>query len=78
MYQRLSIGVESQEGVQKKLEEDFLEGKSNAATAGSGDAIATEREVVEFVKKFREAVKVAYLRRERKARWDEGKVGGWR
>jgi hypothetical protein len=34
--------------------------------------------VGEFVRRLREAKKVAYLRRERKDRWDDGRVGGWR
>jgi hypothetical protein len=40
--------------------------------------VAAEREVAEFVRTFREARVLAYLRRERKERWDEGRVGGWR
>ena len=28
--------------------------------------------------KYKEAKKVYYSRRERKERWDEGRVGGWR
>lgn len=40
--------------------------------------IASEREVSEFVRRVREARRVAYLRRERKERWDEGRIGGLR
>jgi hypothetical protein len=35
-------------------------------------------EAAEWVRRFREAKKVYYSRRERKERWDEGRVGGWR
>lgn len=55
-----------------------MERKDNSNGGEEGRDMATEREVVDFVKRYREAVKVAYLRRERKARWDEGRVSGWR
>jgi hypothetical protein len=50
------------------LEESFLEENGSAS----------EREVAEYVKRVREARRCAYLRRERKRRWDEGRVGGLR
>jgi hypothetical protein len=34
--------------------------------------------VTDFVRRLREGRKIAYLRAERKERWDEGRVGGWR
>ena len=37
-----------------------------------------DREVADWVRSFRDARKVYYLRREGKERWDEGRVGGWR
>ncbi|KAH7414115.1 hypothetical protein DE146DRAFT_707929 [Phaeosphaeria sp. MPI-PUGE-AT-0046c] len=70
MYQRLSAAVGEQEALCRGLEESFLEGE--------GGAVASEREVAEFVRRYREGRKVAYLRAERKERWDEGRVGGWR
>jgi len=69
LYQRLSSGVQEQEMVCRALEESFLEGDGGTAT---------EREAAEWVRRFREAKKVYYSRRERKERWDEGRVGGWR
>ncbi|KAL8419418.1 hypothetical protein RB594_002587 [Gaeumannomyces avenae] len=42
------------------------------------DAPATERETLDWVRQYREARKLLYLRQERKERWDEGRVGGWR
>jgi hypothetical protein len=69
LYQRLSQGVQEQEMVCRALEESFLEGDGG---------VATEREVAEWVRRYREAKKVYYSRRERKERWDEGRVGGWR
>jgi hypothetical protein len=53
------------------MEESFLEGE------GEGIA-ATEREVTDWVRRYREAKVQFYLRQERKQRWDEGRVGGWR
>jgi len=71
LYQRLNQGVLEQEGVCVALEESFLE--------GSGDGSqATEREVGDWVRRYREAKKLYYQRQERKDRWDEGRVGGWR
>ncbi|KAH6615089.1 hypothetical protein C7974DRAFT_320301 [Boeremia exigua] len=73
LYQRLSAAVGEQEALCRGLEESFLEGE------GVGhDAIASEREVMDFVRRIREGRKIAYLRAERKERWDEGRVGGWR
>ncbi|KAI9696592.1 MAG: hypothetical protein M1836_005611 [Candelina mexicana] len=68
LYQRLAQSIGEQEQVCAALEESFLEGEEEMG----------EREVGEFLKRFREAKKVERLRRERKARWDEGRVGGWR
>jgi hypothetical protein len=74
LYQRLSAAVGEQEALCRGLEESFLEGEG----AGGSDAVASEREVTEFVRRLREGRKMAYLRAERKERWDEGRVGGWR
>ncbi|CAA9958280.1 hypothetical protein P3342_003128 [Pyrenophora teres f. teres] len=74
LYQRLSASVGEQEALCLGLEESFLEGEGY----GGGDAVASDREVTDFVRRLREGRKVAYLRAERKERWDEGRVGGWR
>ncbi|KAK4154015.1 hypothetical protein C8A00DRAFT_14827 [Chaetomidium leptoderma] len=71
LYQRLAQGVAEQEGVCYALEESFLEGEGDGA-------VATEREASDWVRRYREAKKLYYLRQERKERWDEGRVGGWR
>ncbi|KAK1837332.1 c30bbf30-9fbc-4e66-a2bf-10b1e4b0b4e2 [Podospora conica] len=68
LYQRVSAGVTEQEGVCQAMEESFLD----------GDGEATEKEVADWVRRYREARKVYYERKERKERWDEGRVGGWR
>ncbi|KAK8216124.1 hypothetical protein IWZ00DRAFT_523300 [Phyllosticta capitalensis] len=70
LYQRLSAAIGEQEALCRGLEESFLEGE--------GGGQASEREVAEFVRRIREGRTVAYLRREKKERWDEGRVGGWR
>ncbi|KAE8443346.1 hypothetical protein EG329_001989 [Mollisiaceae sp. DMI_Dod_QoI] len=69
LYQRLSSGVQEQEMVCRTLEESFLEGDGG---------VATEREATEWVRRYRDAKKIYYSRQERKERWDEGRVGGWR
>ncbi|KAL3420703.1 hypothetical protein PVAG01_07148 [Phlyctema vagabunda] len=69
LYQKLGQGVQEQEMVCRAMEESFLEGDG---------ATATEREASDWVRKYREAKKVYYSRQERKERWDEGRVGGWR
>ncbi|ROW11182.1 hypothetical protein VMCG_01486 [Cytospora schulzeri] len=75
LYQRLGAGVAEQEQVCAALEESFLEGGGGA---GGDDGVATEREALDWVRRYREAKKLYYLRQERKERWDEGRVGGWR
>ncbi|KZM22795.1 uncharacterized protein EKO05_0001454 [Ascochyta rabiei] len=74
LYQRLNAAVSEQEALCRGLEESFLEGEG----VGGNDAVASEREVIDFVRRIRDGRKVAYLRAERKERWDEGRVGGWR
>ncbi|CAG8974603.1 hypothetical protein HYALB_00004401 [Hymenoscyphus albidus] len=69
LHQMLSQGIQEQEMVCRAVEESFLE--------GDGDT-ATEKEVVEWTRRYRDAKKTYYSRRERKERWDEGRVGGWR
>jgi hypothetical protein len=69
LYPRLGQGVQEQEMVCRALEESFLEGDGG---------VATEREITEWVRRYRDAKKLHYSRRERKERWDEGRVGGWR
>jgi hypothetical protein len=71
LYQRLNAAVGEQESLCKGLEESFLEGEASQGQA-------SEREVSEFVRRLRDARKVAYLRTERKERWDETRVGGFR
>ncbi|KAI0136262.1 hypothetical protein BJ170DRAFT_4532 [Xylariales sp. AK1849] len=71
LYQRLTQGLQEQEMVCQAMEESFLEGYGDGATA-------TERETGEWVRRYREAKKLYYLRQERKERWNERRVGGWR
>lgn len=71
LYQQLGQGVQEQASVCQAMEESFLE--------GDGDGVPTsEREVAEWIRKYREAKLLSYQRQERKERWDEGRVGGWR
>lgn len=68
LYQRLNASVQEQEALVKGIEESFLD----------DGAIASDRELADFVRRVREAKRLAFLRSERKERWDEGRVGGWR
>jgi hypothetical protein len=73
LYQRLSAASQEQELLCNGLEESFL--LDSGAEEGKK---ASEREVNEFVKRLKDASKLAYMRREQKERWDEGRIGGWR
>jgi len=68
LYQKLHASVQEQNSLLKGLEDSFLEENDTAS----------EKEVQDFVRKVREAKRLAFLRSERKIRWDEGRVGGWR
>ncbi|KAI5840009.1 hypothetical protein DFP73DRAFT_587126 [Morchella snyderi] len=67
LYSRLVNAVADAEAVAEAMAESFLE-------EGGGDG----RDVGEFVREYRALRKAYHLRRERKERWDEGRVGGWR
>lgn len=71
LYQRLCAAVAEQEGVCQAVEESFLE---SAHQHGK----ASEREVVEWVRMIRAEEAKLQSRKEARARWDEGRVGGWR
>ncbi|KAI1917728.1 hypothetical protein LOZ12_001824 [Ophidiomyces ophidiicola] len=71
LYQRLVAGIAEQEAVVRAVEESFLEGDLHHGVAG-------EREVVEWVRRVRSESAKLEMRREARARWDEGRVGGWR
>jgi hypothetical protein len=86
LYQRLAQGVQEQAAVCHALEESFLDAGGDAggvggrggSAAGADGVPATEREVSDWIRRYREARVQYYLRHERKERWDEGRVGGWR
>lgn len=70
LYQRLSAAIVEQEAVCRAVEESFLDEDHHGSV--------TEKEVADWVRRIRaEAGKLA-ARKEAKARWDEGRVGGWR
>ncbi|PGH27395.1 hypothetical protein AJ80_00873 [Polytolypa hystricis UAMH7299] len=85
LYQRLVAGIAEQEAVCRAVEESFLEDDGGGAGAGGagaggdgGSRKAGEREVSEWVKRVRGEGARLEMRREERARWDEGRVGGWR
>ncbi|GAM83550.1 hypothetical protein ANO11243_015380 [Dothideomycetidae sp. 11243] len=68
LYQRLSASAQEQDLLVRGIEESFMD----------DSGMASDREVQDFVRRVREAKKTAVFRNERKMRWDEGRVGGWR
>ncbi|KAK5327691.1 hypothetical protein LTR93_003077 [Exophiala xenobiotica] len=75
MYQRLVSSISEQEALLRAMQESFLEG-SNSDDTGHGKA--SEKEVTDWVRRIREGATTLEKRREMRARWDEGRVGGWR
>ncbi|KAI1386933.1 uncharacterized protein F4822DRAFT_329504 [Hypoxylon trugodes] len=75
LYARLGQSLAEQEAVCRALEESFLEGGDSR---GGEQELATERETLEWVRRYRDAKKVLHLRHERRERWNEHRVGGWR
>ncbi|KAL9108862.1 MAG: hypothetical protein Q9227_006393 [Pyrenula ochraceoflavens] len=75
MYQRLVAGITEQGSLVRAVEESFLEADHNIET---GLEKATEKEVSDWVRRIREGTVLLEKRREARARWDEGRVGGWR
>ncbi|KAJ5893872.1 hypothetical protein N7495_005563 [Penicillium taxi] len=70
LYQRLSAGISEQEAICHAVEESFIDEDHHSRV--------TEKEITDWVRRIRaEASKLA-ARKEAKARWDEGRVGGWR
>lgn len=79
MYQRLVSSISEQEAVLKAMHDSFMEGSTEEDPyyGGTGGK-ASEKEVTEWVRRIREGTTVLEKRREMRARWDEGRVGGWR
>lgn len=75
LYQRLAALIAEQDAIVRAVEESFLESSESAITT---HGIANEREVADWVKRLRAEGSRLELRKEFKARWDEGRVGGWR
>lgn len=70
LYQRLSASISEQEAICRAVEESFLEEDHHGQV--------TEKEVADWVRRVRAEAGRLAARREAKARWDEGRVGGWR
>ncbi|KAL1964259.1 hypothetical protein VTN77DRAFT_7079 [Rasamsonia byssochlamydoides] len=73
LYQRLAAAVAEQEAVCRAVEESFLEGDHQLEGGRASD-----REVADWVRRVRTEAAKLEARREARARWDEGRVGGWR
>jgi hypothetical protein len=74
LYSNLSHGLQDQLRICQAIEDSFL----NDRDRGADDrAFSGERETQDWIRDYREAKRLAYLRMERRNRWDEGRVGGW-
>ncbi|OKL58763.1 hypothetical protein UA08_05489 [Talaromyces atroroseus] len=71
LYQRLAAAVAEQEAICHAVEESFLEGDHHLGRA-------TDKEVSDWVRRIRTEGAKLESRKEARARWDEGRVGGWR
>lgn len=70
LYQRLGASIAEQEAVCQAVEESFLDEDHHGRPS--------EKEITDWIRRVRgEGSKLA-ARKEAKARWDEGRVGGWR
>lgn len=79
MYQRLVSSISEQEALLRAVHESFLEGGGQEdGYYGDRNGKATEKEVTDWIKRIREGTATLEKRREMRARWDEGRVGGWR
>jgi hypothetical protein len=80
MYQRLVSGINEQEALLEAMQESFLEGGpgDDAYYGSASGGKANEKEVTEWVRRIKEGATTLEKRREMRARWDEGRVGGWR
>jgi len=78
MYQRLVSSTGEQEAVIRAVQESFLEGGEEVYGGGPGSGTASDKEVSEWIRRIREGTTTLERRRETRARWDEGRVGGWR
>jgi hypothetical protein len=68
VHTRLVTGIQEQGAVLQAMEESFLE----------DDGKAGEREIAEFLRRWKEGKKILVLREERRQRFEEGRVGGWK
>jgi len=91
LHSRLGQAVGEAEAVSKALEESFLEddglegignGRGGVEDGGINTTSASTgkggRDVENFVKSYRGVRALYHLRKERRERWDENRVGGWR
>lgn len=78
MYQRLVASINEGEAILTAVQESFLEGSGGGDEFYGSGGKASEKEVTDWIKRIRENATALEKRREMRARWDEGRVGGWR
>lgn len=80
LYRRLGAAEREAEEISRGVEDAFLDGGGGGGgdRDGNREGKATERELAELCRRYREARGVVARRMESRERWDEGRVGGWR
>ncbi|KAI1629675.1 hypothetical protein EDD37DRAFT_604554 [Exophiala viscosa] len=79
MYQRLVSSINEQEALLRAVQESFLDGSDrDDSFYGGGNGKASEKDVSEWIRRIKEGTTTLEKRKEMRARWDEGRVGGWR
>ncbi|KAK6531406.1 hypothetical protein TWF281_008211 [Arthrobotrys megalospora] len=87
LHARLGQAVGEADAVSRALEESFLEDDGlgdadgeyiSGGGGGGGSGVKASKDVDNFVKSYRGVRALYHLRKERKERWDENRVGGWR
>ncbi|RMZ82630.1 hypothetical protein DV738_g1489, partial [Chaetothyriales sp. CBS 135597] len=81
MYQRLVSSISEQEALLAAMTDSFLDTSASENAyydQGSATRLASDKEVVDWLRRVREGTTTLAKRCEMRARWDEGRVGGWR
>ncbi|KAK6495342.1 hypothetical protein TWF481_003366 [Arthrobotrys musiformis] len=82
LHARLGQAVGEADAVSRALEESFLEddglGDADGEYSAAAGGVKASKDVDNFVKSYRGVRALYHLRKERKERWDENRVGGWR
>ncbi|RMZ83822.1 hypothetical protein DV737_g1434, partial [Chaetothyriales sp. CBS 132003] len=81
IYQRLVSSIAEQEALLAAVTDSFLDVSTPDNSYYHDDSatrLASDKELVDWLRRVREGSTSLEKRREMRARWDEGRVGGWR